>query len=755
MRFFTRLFTKLKGERYLFFKEQIHIQNIRKNIWRLFQKNFIFLRIIEDSYDIASQQTQDIKNQQNNIKQNQYSQNRQKKFKKLKNIMQHIIVGICGALIFWFGFFSFAFHTSFVEYFFPQTLSVQQQVATQRDYDNHKFIKDSYATQVANKDSMQKLSNDILTQHNNQNLTKEKSIAYWGYFAFQIVFGFITCLIGILLLKPRLVTLKKRDFINDSITQHNNELLNPHSIKSQPTHTQEISRIKAKEYEQSSLNTKLNMLTSIFYRFFSQEYYIVYNWILLFIYIFVFSVLHNNDYVLVSIFYPISAIIFVFFPRQYRFSFGFFSGLFGFYWMTLSLRFNGLSEFIPLSMLCVGLVYAIFFWFLLYFENVFYRILACLSLFVLHPTGFNWLNIAYLSSYSIFNSSFFGLVCVLVFLWCVALSSKVRFLAPLFLLLAFDYNFEIQSPKLHAKIIETHYLQDERWHLDSQNKIIAANFKEIEKAISEGYEMVILPETSFTFVLNTRKEIYEKLLQLSENIIIFVGSIRLQSSDTNTQDSLLHTVQKNNILTNNPNIPSIKNSFFFFENLFIPSEAKDGSSVSLDMLKNQNIPFIKYDSVKQNDKEKYQPHYFNMPSNEEGFFNSTFIFAYGQSIVADKIALVPFGETLPLNTILGPIALWLFEEKFSFNEGKEVVKLEYNGLTIANANCYEGTMALPYQTGAKYIIMTSNNAWFFPSTQHLMQQMIIKYYARAYNAFVYHATNLTPHALVTPNNGGK
>lgn len=426
----------------------------------------------------------------------------------------------------------------------------------------------------------------------------------------------------------------------------------------------------------------------------------------------IFSLLHKNTYIGVSLFYPLSIAIFLFMPRLYRFWFGFFVGVFGFYWMTLSLRFEGLSLLIPFILICVGIIYGLLCWILLYFQNLVWRIIAMVLLFVVHPLDFNWLNLAYLSSYSVFEASLLSLLCIAFAFYFIITKSALGLLAPLLFLMSLDYNTTKQIPKLNAKIIQTQYSQDMRWKEENIHSIIDDNLYVIQQAINEGYPLVILPETSFPLILNTQTDLYNKLLDLSKHITIIVGALRTQNTDFTTNINSINTHKKNS------------------------------SIFTLDTLKQRNKQL-----------NKIEESYINKPSTQIGYYNSVYIFSKGYSLIADKNALVPFGEILPFNNILSPLFEQIFGDSFGFKKGHGIISFITQGLHVAIANCYEGTMELPYKTGAKYILMLSNNAWFYPSTQNFMQQMIMKYYARSFQTFIYHSTNYTPKAIITPNNG--
>ncbi|MWV62199.1 hypothetical protein DCO58_05480 [Helicobacter saguini] len=439
----------------------------------------------------------------------------------------------------------------------------------------------------------------------------------------------------------------------------------------------------------------------------------IFYFLLVILFIIIFSFLHKNHYFLSSVGYVISIAIFLFLKRKFRFLFGFFVGVFGFFWIPLSFRFDDLSAFIPLAIIGIGLIYGIIFYFLMYFNNLFFRFLSCLCLFFIAPFSFNWLNLAYFSAYSIFSVG--SLALLMIFL--IFLKKRYYFLSFIFFLVSLDYNFGVQDSKLNAYVLQTNFSQDKKWSLENKQASINENFKAIESAIEQGFDMILLPESAFPFTLNRNAEVYEKLLNLSQKIVIVTGGMRLQSDfrDINTQiDS--NTFIKLDNLKNNEVI----------ESSILDSKSSKNIESNFDIIDKSII---------------------NLPSKVSGYYNSMYVFAFGKSIIADKIELVPFGERLPFDSIFR-----YFGVDFGFRAGDSVVKFEFKGLKLAIANCFEGTMSLPYKSGAKYILMGSNNAWFAPSTQAIMQKMIIKYYARAYNTFVYHATNFSPKAIISPNN---
>ena len=128
---------------------------------------------------------------------------------------------------------------------------------------------------------------------------------------------------------------------------------------------------------------------------------------------------------------------------------------------------------------------------------------------------------------------------------------------------------------------------------------------------------------------------------------------------------------------------------------------------------------------------------------EGKIYNSTYVFENGKYLILDKVILVPFGEEIPLPT---PLARWLnhifFDDASDYDHATTPQIYTINGIRFTNAICYEATHPLIYQTPTTYIIAISNNAWFWPSLEPWLQNLIIRYYATIYHKVVYHATNI-------------
>lgn len=137
--------------------------------------------------------------------------------------------------------------------------------------------------------------------------------------------------------------------------------------------------------------------------------------------------------------------------------------------------------------------------------------------------------------------------------------------------------------------------------------------------------------------------------------------------------------------------------------------------------------------------------------NENGevlYFNSTYKFENGEMTFLDKVLLVPFGERLPQSLL--PIVNVFFEGIGGFSPGREFGYFDIKGVRFKNAICYEGTNSDFYADNPQLVIVTSNNAWFVPSIEPILQKNLMKYYARLHNSTILHATNLSKAAIIAP-----
>ncbi len=135
------------------------------------------------------------------------------------------------------------------------------------------------------------------------------------------------------------------------------------------------------------------------------------------------------------------------------------------------------------------------------------------------------------------------------------------------------------------------------------------------------------------------------------------------------------------------------------------------------------------------------------------YHNSTYHFSQQKVNVAHKVVLVPFGEAVPLpEKIRNLINDIFYEGAKDYESAKEATTFNIKGIDFRNAICYEATTDEIFKNlgSTKYMIATSNNAWFTPSTQPVLQKLLMKYYAKKYNVIVYSSANSSENSIIHP-----
>ena len=123
-------------------------------------------------------------------------------------------------------------------------------------------------------------------------------------------------------------------------------------------------------------------------------------------------------------------------------------------------------------------------------------------------------------------------------------------------------------------------------------------------------------------------------------------------------------------------------------------------------------------------------------------YNVTYLFEDGEYKIAKKLVLVPFGEYIPL-----PKFARKFINDTFFSGGSDFVVADkptdfiIKGVKFRNAICYEATCQEIYEGDVKFLIATSNNAWFAPSIESTLQNLLLRYYARKNGVTIYHSAN--------------
>jgi len=336
---------------------------------------------------------------------------------------------------------------------------------------------------------------------------------------------------------------------------------------------------------------------------------------------------------------------------------GFFIGLFWFYWIGYSFEYQGVGYMTPIVTLGFGIVYLLFFLPLYFTNRAYIRALMLFGLSFVAPMNFNWMQPELLFVESYFGVYKWQFAVILAALSLPALMPKrYRFLPLLLLVLAFNYGYKEQhDAPLKIKLVTTDIKQDYKWKPEALTPTVYTMLDEITTAQTEGYDLVVLPESVFPLFMNENARLIEKLKELSHTISIVAGSLLRE----------------------------------------------DGNN-----------------------------------------YNVTYHFENGSYTIAKKMILVPFGEYIPL-----PAFAREFVNETFFGGASDFLVAEtptdfvIKGVKFRNAICYEATCQELYEGDVKYLIATSNNAWFTPSIEPTLQNLLLRYYGRKNGVTIYHSAN--------------
>ena len=129
--------------------------------------------------------------------------------------------------------------------------------------------------------------------------------------------------------------------------------------------------------------------------------------------------------------------------------------------------------------------------------------------------------------------------------------------------------------------------------------------------------------------------------------------------------------------------------------------------------------------------------------------NTTYIFTANNITVANKVLLVPFGESNPLPDFLSDWVNEVFYDgAVDYVASEHVIDYKIDGETYRNAICFEATSEKLYEGTPKNMIVLSNNGWFTPSIEPTLQKLLLQYYSKKYGTTIYHAVNMSESYVV-------
>jgi len=134
--------------------------------------------------------------------------------------------------------------------------------------------------------------------------------------------------------------------------------------------------------------------------------------------------------------------------------------------------------------------------------------------------------------------------------------------------------------------------------------------------------------------------------------------------------------------------------------------------------------------------------------------NSTYIFNNGKVSIANKVILVPFGESNPLPDFLSDWVNKIFyDDATDYEASADVTDYKIGTTTYRNAICFEATSEKLYEKDKEgkrpqNMIVLSNNGWFMPSTEPTLQKLLLQYYSKKYGTTIYHSVNMSKSYII-------
>jgi apolipoprotein N-acyltransferase len=214
---------------------------------------------------------------------------------------------------------------------------------------------------------------------------------------------------------------------------------------------------------------------------------------------------------------------------------GFFIGILWFFWIGFSMQYYGFSYLVPVVTVAFGVIYAFHLYFIGFYQNIWFRASTLSLVNLFEPFGFNWFKPQIIFINTPLGTSIFQFGAVV---FTVAFLIYFRERKSLYPLAIFPIMFALnisspdnREPSIKISVVETDIMQGEKWLKENQNSIIEMNFKKIESAIKEGYNLVVIPESTFPLFINRRPDIIKRLSKLSYKIAIWTGGLYSESGN--------------------------------------------------------------------------------------------------------------------------------------------------------------------------------------------------------------------------------
>jgi apolipoprotein N-acyltransferase len=220
-------------------------------------------------------------------------------------------------------------------------------------------------------------------------------------------------------------------------------------------------------------------------------------------------------------------------PKRALLISGFLIGLFWFYWIGYSFKYQGVGYMQPIVTLGFGFIYLILFTPIALTQKPILRAFFLFILSYIEPFGWNWFKPELLFVESYFGIYKYQFAIILLSLSLPSLTQhKIYRFAPLILLLgAVNYNTVLsKNAPLKIKLLETNIAQENKWKKSQLYPTLNLIFSNIKKAQEEKYDLIVLPESVFPLFLNRAPQLIETLKKASYKIAIVTGALYIENN---------------------------------------------------------------------------------------------------------------------------------------------------------------------------------------------------------------------------------
>ncbi|MBD3798424.1 MAG: apolipoprotein N-acyltransferase [Epsilonproteobacteria bacterium] len=210
---------------------------------------------------------------------------------------------------------------------------------------------------------------------------------------------------------------------------------------------------------------------------------------------------------------------------------GFLIGLLWCYWIGFSCQYYGFRWATWLVALGLGIVYALYYGTMALTTHPHLRALILFGLTFVWPMDFNWMQpeIIFVESYMGIEKWQFALI-VFAIASTVWFQGKTKVLPLLLLLGALQNSYTPPPiPDVKIKLVSTNISQDFKWQSERLKQTLSENFAEIDNAIAQGYDLVVLPESAFPLYMNEYPDISQALVERSLRISILTGTLHKEN----------------------------------------------------------------------------------------------------------------------------------------------------------------------------------------------------------------------------------